>query len=179
MATPFLTGIGASLTVCAALSGLGQLSDLERTNLKGITTVGVSVLGIDDDALKCNLTKEGLSASAGRAFLDAGLKVQDGAQVTAAIRVIVLPVTSGVCVGYFDAAVETQVFTSLRFQMTNDEASAFMNGKAAPATVVFARLWSGGDLVTGPPAAFGEKVNTSVRKRFDEFAAKVKLANPK
>lgn len=179
MSGPIIAVIGTGLILGSAFSGFGQISELERANLKGVTTVGISVLGIDDDARKCNLTQEGLSASVGKAFTEAGLKVQEGAPITAAVRAVVFPPNQGVCIGFFDAAIETQVSTSLRHQMTNEEASAFMNGKAQPATVVIARLWSGGDLVTGGPTAFGERASTSVRKRFDEFVAKVKLANPK
>ncbi len=179
MTFPVLAAIGASLVAGAALSGSGQLTDLERVNLRGITAVRVSVQGLDDDALKCNLTRDALSRSAGRAFLDAGIKLEETAPVTAEVKVLVLPVTRGVCVGHIETHVDTQVFTSLRFQLTGEEASAFVSGKAQPATVVVARLWSAGDLLTGPPAAFGDEANASVLGRFGEFVSKVKLANPK
>jgi hypothetical protein len=179
MALPMFAAIGAGFMVGAALSGASQITDLERVNLKGITAVRVSVVGIDDDALKCNLKKDALSLAAGRALLDGGIKLEDTAPVTAEVRVLVLPMTGGVCVGYIETRMETQVFTSLRFQMTGEEASAFMSGKAQPATVVFARLWSAGDLLTGPPSAFGDEANGSVRERVGAFVTRVKLANPK
>jgi len=146
-------------------SAPSQLSESEKSDLRGLKRVRVVVENLHEDAAKCNLQKEGLALQVARPLVDAGLWTEENVGTFLYVNVSVFQTSSGLCVAAYGVQLKTYALAKLEYQDT-------------PGLVV-ALLSDEGGSMSGPAYGFGDRIEAAVRTEVDRLVTKIKLANAK
>jgi hypothetical protein len=132
--------------------------------LKGLTTLGVVVEGLEGAGAKCGLSQEPLEAALVKQLSDAGFKVVLNSDEDSYLYVNVITASpaASLCVSRYDAFLYTHSAAKLSYQAT-------------PVLVEVSLLHKGG-LTGGPPSAHGEAVGRGVREYVESFVAQIRDA---
>ena len=144
--------------------GSPQLSEFERRDLRGLTRLKLLVANLDEDALRCGVTKEDLSLAAARAFVGGAPSLTEKAGTTLRIEITALH-QNPTCV----INLHLSVLSSARVQLAH----------AADESIGLALLWEQGSLFAGSASTTPKRVADQVKIYLDQFVTKVKLANAK
>jgi hypothetical protein len=132
---------------------------------KNLTTVGVVVDELSQQATACGLTQSALESAITKRLKDGGLQVrryEDQAPYLY-VEVRTASVGNGLCVSRYDASLLTHTMATLNYQQT-------------PALLEVSLLHEGG-LTGGAPAAHAENVTHGLLQYVDQFLDRIKLAN--
>lgn len=158
--TVLSTLLAPAIAAGTAAAGQGPAA----SPLKGLTTLGVVVEGLDGAAAKCGLSQDALESALVKQLSDAGFKVvlNSDEDTYLYVNVITASPTGGLCVSRYDAFLYTHTTATLSYQ-------------SAPVLVEVSLLHKGG-LTGGPPSAHGEAVGRGVREYVDQFVGQIRDA---
>jgi hypothetical protein len=132
---------------------------------KGLTTIGVVVEELSQQAAGCGLTRAPIEAAVSKILSDAGFKiVRDSDEDTYLyVHIMTMNVSPALCVSGFDTFLYTHTTATLPYQST-------------PALVQVSLLHEGG-ITGGSPRAHPDAVLENVKRHVTEFAARIRAAN--
>jgi len=167
---PTATGAGSGLvpatgSVTAAGAQQAPLNQGPDAELKGLTTLGVVVEGLSQQATACGLKQEALEAAVTKHLTDAGFKVPRNTDEDSYvyINVMTASLSNGYCVSRYDATITTHTTTTLSYQK-------------APVLVEVSLLHKGG-IAGGAPAVHADGVVKGLLDYLDGFITRIRDAN--
>jgi hypothetical protein len=162
-----LVGCVVALFVLMGAAPLHARQLNEERALSGIRAVYILVEDLHPDAEACGIRMADLQLSVARPLVDAGIRIDGVLSPVIYLRVNAMLTSGGLCVASIGVEARATALAKLSHQTANP----------FPETSVFAALWDEGELLTGAPNNFGQRVNDKVRRFVDHFATKVKIAN--
>jgi hypothetical protein len=133
--------------------------------LRGLTTLGVVVEDLNQQAMACGLSQPAIEAATVKSLTDAGFKVQRHADEDTYlyVQVITTSGSGGLCVSRYDVFLYTNTVTSLPYQSGTN--------------LVQVELLHSGGIAGGRIGTHVDAVMGPVKKAVDEFIGRIRAAN--
>lgn len=132
---------------------------------RGLTTLGVVVEDLSQQAAGCSLSRPPLEALVSKSLSDAGLKVvgksDEGSYVYLQVTTTVTP--AGLCVSAYDVYLYTRTMATLPYQTSP--------------VLVRAELLHNGGMTGGSASSHGDAMARSVKQLVDQVASRIRAAS--
>jgi hypothetical protein len=155
----------AATAAATSAAGTQPMAFHPGDEFKNLTTVGVVVDELSEQAAACGLTQSALESAVTKRLTEGGLHVrryEDQAPYLY-VEVRTASLGNGLCVSRYDASLLTHTMATLNYQQS-------------PALVEVALLHDGG-LTGGAPAAHAENVTHGLLQYVGQFVQRIKDAN--
>jgi hypothetical protein len=137
--------------------------------LKGLTKLGVVVEDLSAQAAACGLKSAPIEEALTKSFTDAGLtvvrSVSSNDNTYLYVNIVTTRASADLCVSKYDASLYTHTTTKLPYG-------------SAPVPVQVLLLHNGG-LAGGAAATHGDNVLKGLKEYVDQFASRIRAANPR
>ena len=123
--------------------------------LEGITSVRISASDLNEEAMDCGVTKEGLRSAAMSPVATSKLRLGEGSSVILEIEVLAGELFSGPCI----AAYRLQLVTHQNVELNGTQLERFIK----------IQLWERNRMIWGPKDEFATQIRDAIEELTKEF----------